>query len=171
MRNLSGNSIKRTEERIRTEDGLLGELWLHSGLLSSSEHSPNWDLAKLRIVGRGSVLNVSRQLQLSKSLCSLDRISLRQNNRTLHLLQRTEWWKPIAIWLLLFLYEILLSAGGLSQISVDRVDNLGRSMSPVMSQVTITVIIIIMIMIIIIRRSWWRVLGPGTSPDRCRIIR
>lgn len=84
MRNLSGNSIKRTEERIRTEDGLLGELWLHSGLLSSSEHSPNWDLAKLRIVGRGSVLNVSRQLQLSKSLCSLDRISPRQNKRAGH---------------------------------------------------------------------------------------
>ena len=68
-----------------------------------------------------------------------------------------------------------LVAGGLSQISVDRVDNLGRSMSPVMSQVIITIIIIIIIIIITIiitinRRSLLGVLGQGTSPDRCRII-
>lgn len=63
-------------------------------------------------------------------------------------------------------------AGGLSQISVDRVDNLGRRMSPVMSQVSITVLnIIIIIIIIMIRRSWWRVQDPGTSPDRCQITR
>lgn len=61
-------------------------------------------------------------------------------------------------------------AGGLSQISVDRVDNLGRRMSPVMSQVSITVLNIIII-IIMIRRSWWRVQDPGTSPDRCQITR
>lgn len=61
-----------------------------------------------------------------------------------------------------------LVAGGLSQISVDRVDNLGRSMSPVMSQVII--IIIITIITTVIRRSWLGALGQGTSPDRCRII-
>ena len=46
-------------------------------------------------------------------------------------------------------------AGGLSQISVDRVDNLGRSMSPVMSQVIIIIIIIISIIIIILGGAGW----------------
>ena len=64
---------------------------------------------------------------------------------------------------------MIIVAGGLSQISVDRVDNLGRSMSPVMSQVII-MIMIITIIIIIIRRSWLGAQGPGTTPDRCRII-
>ena len=63
-----------------------------------------------------------------------------------------------------------LVAGGLSQISVDRVDNLGRSMSPVMSQVIMIIIIIITIIIIIIRRSLLGVPGQGTYPDRCLII-
>ena len=71
VRNWWERELDKENRRIRTEDGLSGEL-LHSALLSSSKHLPNWNLAKLRIACRGFVLNVSRQLQLPKSLCSLD---------------------------------------------------------------------------------------------------